>query len=115
MLDDLGQLRDGNFVFDQNDADCMEKVPEFKYLAMHVMQAFRRGISKGIDTDLELIRQGKATFLCHSAELKKESDHMKFRYKLVNGNVPPELMNRMHDLLDLGFFEFPAPSAVKDV
>jgi len=107
MFDGLGQLRSGNYVFDQNDPECMEKVPEFKYLAMHVLQAFRRGIAQGIDEDLELIRQGKVTFMCHSAELQKESDHMAFRYKLVQGKVKPDVMNRMHDLHELGFFEFP--------
>ena len=113
MFAELGQLRQGNYEFDQGDAECLEKVPEFKYLALHVLQAFRRGISKGVDEDLELIRQGKVAFMCHCRQLQKEANNMVFQYKLRKGNVEESLRTRMMDLKDLGFFEF--PELIKDV
>ena len=100
------QLRSGNYDFDQNDAECLEKVPEFKYLALHVLQSFRRGISKGVDEDLELIRQGKMTFLCHCNTLEKDANMLRFQHNLRKGELPPEMLRRAHELDELGFFKF---------
>ena len=103
---ELGPLVIKNVEFDPNDPECFEKVAEFGYLTLHVMQSFRRGICKGIDENLELIRLGKTTFLAHCAQLQKESNHMMFQFNLRNGNMG-EHLDQCLALKELGFFEFP--------
>ena len=103
---DLGPLVMKDVEFEPNDHECFEKVAEFRYLALHVMQAFRRGICKGIDENLELIRIGKTCFLAHCVELQKEGGHMRFLWNLRKGNMG-EHLEQCRALNDLGFFEFP--------
>ena len=97
--------------FDCRDAEAFEKVPEFRYQALHVMQAFKRGIIKGCDENLELIRLGKVSFLVHCKELEKEAAHMSFTYKLRHGKLTKEQRDHAEVLRDLGFFEYPAVQA----
>ena len=109
-----GELTVRGVEFRCREAQCFEKVDQFRYLALHVLQAFKRGICKAVDDDLELIRVGKVRFLEHCVQLEKAATHMRFHWKLRKGNMTTEQMNQSHDLCDLGFFEFPAAEPKPD-
>jgi len=104
---DAGELVVANVEFNCRDPACFEKVPRFRYLALHVMQAFKRGICKPLDDDLELIRLGKVRFLEHCAELEKAGANMRFMHNLRKGNLTEAQRDQASELHDLGFFEFP--------
>ena len=82
-------------------------VPEFRYLTLHVMQAFKRGIIQGIDENLELIRIGKMRFLSQSVLLEKEACVLRFNYNLRDGKLPDEMRETAMHLKDLGFWTPP--------
>ena len=109
---DVGTLELCGAEFDPTDHECFEKVPKFKWYTLHVMQAFRRGICKGVDENLELIRLGKTTFLAHCNELQKAGTHMKFLWDLKKGDMA-EHQQQCTALSDLGFFDFPESCAIK--
>ena len=106
-MSDTGTLIINNVQFDCRQSECYEKVPEFRYLALHVMQSFKRGICKPLDDDLELIRVGKVRFLEHCCKLQKAAGHMRFLHNLRKGNMTDQQMAQCHELKDLGFYEFP--------
>ena len=107
----LGALVLKDVPFEPKEPECYEKVPEFKYHALHVLQAFKRGICRGIDENLELIRIGKMRFLEHSIHLEREAGAVRFNHQLRNGNLDDEMRATAHHLEDLGFWEWPKKTA----
>ena len=99
------QLRDQEL--DHQVPEVFEKVPEFRYMALHVLQAFKRGIQNGIDEDLELIRIGKMRFLEHSMQLNKEAAIVRFNYNLRNGKLDDEMRKTAEHLQECGFWDWP--------
>ena len=120
MLGDLGELFDDEpmigsfevkghkFSHDMEPA-IWDKIPEFGMMSLHVLQSFRRGISKSVDPQLELIRRGKIEFMEHAATLQKKLTHVHFWVNLKKGQPLGEEMEEDKDLLkELGFWE-PVP------
>ena len=108
-LGDMCELTIKGTEFQCRDSECFE-VPEIRYLALHVLQSFKRGICTAVDDDLELIRLGKVSFMQHVAELETASADLRFQWDLRNGKMTSAQMDMCHELRDLGFFEFPKPT-----
>ena len=104
---EIGTYTCKGFELDHLEPKVFDVVPEFRYLTLHVMQAFKRGIIQGIDENLELIRIGKMRFLSQSVLLEKEACMLRFNYNLRDGKLPDEMRETAMHLKDLGFWTPP--------
>ena len=87
------------------EPEVWEKIPEFRMMALHVLQSFRRGISKPVDPDLELVRLGKMQFLEHATSLQRKVAHIQFLDKLKKGPLDATMEADRQRLKELGFWE----------
>ena len=120
MLGDLGEMYDEDpvvgaynvkgydFSHDMHH-EIWTKVPDFRLMALHVLQSFRRGISRPVDPELELVRLGKMCFLEHASALQKKVHHIHFLDNLKKGETLDESMEADRRLIkELGFWEEPS-------
>ena len=111
LEDEIGPLTIKGHTFEpQMPSEDLDKVPHFKILVQQVMQAYRRGISKGYDNDLEVVRIGKRCYDEHCKLLRKESNNMRFLVNL-KGHAGRKLTDQERDHREhlgfLGFYEKP--------
>ena len=98
-----GQFQKGDHVpFDHNEPGIAE-IPAYRDAGTRVMQAFRRGIQKGTDHNLELVRIGKLRCADHVKQLKLESARLNFMFSLRKGALSDEDRDQIEQLEMFGF------------
>ena len=98
-----GQYQKGDHTpFDHNEPKIGE-VPDYRDAATRVMQAFRRGIQKGTNHDLELVRIGILRCTDHVKQLKLERDRMNFMFNLRKGKLTEQEIDQSEQLDMFGF------------
>ena len=87
---DTGLLeKNGNVPFEHVQPG-VGKVKCYRAMATQMMQAYRRGICKGLQDDPELVRMGRIRAADHQKQLEKAANHIKFMFDLRKGKQQKE-------------------------
>ena len=84
---DSGLLQKGNHAEFEHCAKGIGEIVVYRDMATRAMQAFRRGIQKGIVEDPELVRMGRARATEHQRLLLMEKNKLLFMHNLRKGQL----------------------------